>query len=287
MANKVTFDYSLTENVISADEIKSMEKITNDAKELLLSKEGAGSDFLGWIDLPIDYDKEEFARIKASAEKIRKDSEVLVVIGIGGSYLGARAAIEFIKSQNYNLLRHGAPEIYFAGNTISSASINELVEIIGDRDFSVNVISKSGTTTEPAVAFRIFREMLESKYGAEEAAKRIYATTDKARGTLKALADAEGYETFVVPDDVGGRYSVLTAVGLLPIAVAGIDITQKQAEHLYDTGKFFLFRRRFAKFNIFPNVFSVVSAVDDALAYVNRKRFGFVINDYWSRVFLE
>ena len=185
---------------------------------------GKGNDFLGWLSLPENYDKEEFARIKESAEKIRKDSEVLVVIGIGGSYLGARAAIEFIKSQNYNLLRHGAPEIYFAGNTISSASINELVEIIGDRDFSVNVISKSGTTTEPAVAFRIFREMLESKYGAEEAAKRIYATTDKARGTLKALADAEGYETFVVPDDVGGRYSVLTAVGLLPIAVAGIDI---------------------------------------------------------------
>ena len=185
---------------------------------------GKGNDFLGWLRLPENYDKEEFARIKSSAEKIRKDSEVLVVIGIGGSYLGARAAIEFIKSQNYNLLRHGAPEIYFAGNTISSASINELVKIIGDRDFSVNVISKSGTTTEPAVAFRIFREMLESKYGAEEAAKRIYATTDKARGTLKALADAEGYETFVVPDDVGGRYSVLTAVGLLPIAVAGIDI---------------------------------------------------------------
>ena len=185
---------------------------------------GKGNDFLGWLSLPENYDREEFARIKSSAEKIRKDSEVLVVIGIGGSYLGARAAIEFIKSQNYNLLRDGAPEIYFAGNTISSDSINELVKIIGDRDFSVNVISKSGTTTEPAVAFRIFREMLESKYGRDEAAKRIYATTDRARGTLKALADEEGYETFVVPDDVGGRYSVLTAVGLLPIAVAGIDI---------------------------------------------------------------
>ncbi|MEE1246751.1 MAG: glucose-6-phosphate isomerase, partial [Acutalibacteraceae bacterium] len=185
---------------------------------------GKGNDFLGWLSLPENYDRDEFARIKSSAEKIRKDSEVLVVIGIGGSYLGARAAIEFIKSQNYNLLRDGAPEIYFAGNTISSDSINELVKIIGDRDFSVNVISKSGTTTEPAVAFRIFREMLESKYGRDEAAKRIYATTDRARGTLKALADEEGYETFVVPDDVGGRYSVLTAVGLLPIAVAGIDI---------------------------------------------------------------
>ena len=222
--NKVTFDYSKAAPFIRDHEVESMKKLALDAKDLLVSRKGAGNDFLGWIDLPENYDKEEFARIKASAEKIRKDSEVLVVIGIGGSYLGARAAIEFIKSQNYNLLRHGAPEIYFAGNTISSASINELVEIIGDRDFSVNVISKSGTTTEPAVAFRIFREMLESKYGAEEAAKRIYATTDKARGTLKALADAEGYETFVVPDDVGGRYSVLTAVGLLPIAVAGIDI---------------------------------------------------------------
>ena len=173
---------------------------------------GKGNDFLGWLSLPENYDRDEFARIKSSAEKIRKDSEVLVVIGIGGSYLGARAAIEFIKSQNYNLLRDGAPEIYFAGNTISSDSINELVKIIGDRDFSVNVISKSGTTTEPAVAFRIFREMLESKYGRDEAAKRIYATTDRARGTLKALADEEGYETFVVPDDVGGRYSVLMSM---------------------------------------------------------------------------
>ena len=185
---------------------------------------GKGSDFLGWLTLPENYDKAEFAEIKKAAEKIRKDSEVLVVIGIGGSYLGARAAIEFIKSQNYNLLRKGAPEIYFAGNTISSDSLNELVEIIGDRDFSVNIISKSGTTTEPAVAFRIFRDMLEKKYGKDGAAQRIYATTDACKGTLKSLSDTLGYKTFVVPDDVGGRYSVLTAVGLLPIAVAGIDI---------------------------------------------------------------
>ncbi len=194
------------------------------AHEALNNATGKGNNFLGWITLPENYNKEEFAEIKKAAEKIRSDSEVLIVIGIGGSYLGARAAIEFIKSQNYNLLRKGAPEIYFAGNTISSDSLNELVEIIGDRDFSVNIISKSGTTTEPAVAFRIFRDMLEKKYGKEEAAKRIYATTDACKGTLKSLSDTLGYKTFVVPDDVGGRYSVLTAVGLLPIAVAGIDI---------------------------------------------------------------
>ncbi len=194
------------------------------AHDALNNSTGKGSDFLGWLTLPENYDKAEFTEIKKSAEKIRNDSEVLVVIGIGGSYLGARAAIEFIKSQNYNLLRKGAPEIYFAGNTISLDSLNELVEIIGDRDFSVNIISKSGTTTEPAVAFRIFRDMLETKYGKDGAAERIYATTDAAKGTLKSLSDANGYKTFVVPDDVGGRYSVLTAVGLLPIAVAGIDI---------------------------------------------------------------
>ena len=227
MANKVTFDYSLTENVISADEIKSMEKITNDAKELLLSKEGAGSDFLGWIDLPVDYDKDEFARIKAAAKKIQSDSEVLVVIGIGGSYLGARAAIDFLRHGFYNNVSkeiRKTPEIYYAGNSISPAYLKGLLDVVGDRDFSVNIISKSGTTTEPAIAFRIFKEKLEKKYGKEEAAKRIYATTDKAKGALKNLATEEGYESFVVPDDVGGRFSVLTAVGLLPIAVSGADI---------------------------------------------------------------
>lgn len=194
------------------------------AHKALHTRTGAGSDFLGWVDLPETYDRAEFARIQKAAEKIRRDSKVLVVIGIGGSYLGARAAIEFCKSQNYNLLCKDTPQIFFSGNSLSSAALNEIVALCEGNDFSVNVISKSGTTTEPAVAFRLFRELLEKKYGRAEAAKRIYVTTDKARGTLKVLADEEGYETFVVPDDVGGRYSVLTAVGLLPIAAAGIDI---------------------------------------------------------------
>lgn len=202
-----------------SDEVKAAQKTLRD-------KSGAGSDFLGWVDLPVNYDKEEFVRIEKAAAKIRKDSQVLIVIGIGGSYLGARAAIEFCKSQNYNLLCKDTPQIFFSGNSISSAALNELVTLCEGKDFSVNVISKSGTTTEPAISFRIFRELLEKKYGKEEAAKRIYVTTDKAKGTLKALSDEQGYETFVVPDDVGGRYSVLTAVGLLPIAAAGIDIAK-------------------------------------------------------------
>ena len=202
-----------------SDEVKAAQKTLRD-------KSGAGSDFLGWVDLPVNYDKEEFVRIEKAAAKIRKDSQVLIVIGIGGSYLGARAAIEFCKSQNYNLLCKDTPQIFFSGNSISSAALNELVALCEGKDFSVNVISKSGTTTEPAISFRIFRELLEKKYGKEEAAKRIYVTTDKAKGTLKALSDVQGYETFVVPDDVGGRYSVLTAVGLLPIAAAGIDIAK-------------------------------------------------------------
>ena len=229
MASQVRFDYSLASNVISEDEIKSMEKITNDAKDVLLSKSGAGSDFLGWIDLPVDYDKDEFARIQKAAQKIQSDSEVLLVIGIGGSYLGARAAIEFLRHGFYNSVSkeiRKTPEIYYCGNSLSGTYLKQLIEVVGDRDFSVNIISKSGTTTEPAVAFRIFKEMLENKYGKEEAAKRIYATTDKAKGALKNLATEEGYETFVVPDDVGGRFSVLTAVGLLPIAVSGADITK-------------------------------------------------------------
>ena len=232
MGNKVTFDYSKASCFISDAEVQSMKKIVTDAKELLVSRSGAGNDFLGWIDLPVAYDKEEFARIKKAAEKIRNDSEVLVVIGIGGSYLGARAALEFLHHSFNNIVPkeiRKAPEIYFAGNSISSTYVKHLIDVIGDRDFSVNVISKSGTTTEPAIAFRIFKEMLEKKYGKEEAAKRIYATTDKARGALKVLATEEGYETFVVPDDVGGRFSVLTAVGLLPIAVSGTDIDKLMA----------------------------------------------------------
>ena len=210
------------EGFVSKEEIEAIAPEVSAAVDLLNSRTGAGNDFLGWLDLPVDYDKEEFERIKKAAEKIRNDSDVLVVIGIGGSYLGARAAIEFCKSQNRNLLEK--PQIIFAGNTLSSAALAEAVALCDGKDFSVNVISKSGTTTEPTIAFRVFKDLLEKKYGKEEAAKRIYATTDKARGTLKELSDREGYETFVIPDDVGGRYSVLTAVGLLPIAVAGIDI---------------------------------------------------------------
>ena len=222
MAVKLNTKY--VASFVEENALASIKAEVEAAHDALNNGTGKGSDFLGWLTLPESYDKAEFAEIKKAAEKIRNDSEVLVVIGIGGSYLGARAAIEFIKSQNYNILRKGAPEIYFAGNTISSDSLNELVEIIGDRDFSVNIISKSGTTTEPAVAFRIFRDMLEKKYGKDGAAQRIYATTDARKGTLKSLSDTLGYKTFVVPDDVGGRYSVLTAVGLLPIAVAGIDV---------------------------------------------------------------
>ncbi len=227
MSSKVTFDYSKAAPFVADHEVEFMKKLALDAKEVLVSKTGAGNDFLGWIDLPVEYDKDEFARIKKAAEKIQNDSEVLVVIGIGGSYLGARAAIEFLRHSFYNIVSEEirkTPEIYFVGNSISSTYIRHLMDVIGDRDFSINMISKSGTTTEPAIAFRVFKEMLEKKYGKEEAAKRIYATTDKARGSLKKVADEEGYETFVVPDDVGGRFSVLTAVGLLPIAVSGADI---------------------------------------------------------------
>ena len=194
------------------------------AHDHLQKGDGAGGEFTGWVRLPQDYDKEEFARIQAAAKRIQAESQALVVIGIGGSYLGARGVIECLRSPNYNLTKKGTPNIYFVGNGLSSDYMSEIVELLDGVDFSVNVISKSGTTTEPAVAFRFFREMLEKKYGADGAAKRIYATTDRHRGALKALADAKGYETFVVPDEVGGRYSVLTAVGLLPIAVAGIDI---------------------------------------------------------------
>ncbi len=198
-----------------------------EAQEKLQKHNGLGHEFTDWVRLPVDYDKEEFARIQAAAKKIQGDSKALVVIGIGGSYLGARGVVEYLCSPNYNQKKNKkTPNIYFVGNGLSADAMQEVFDLIGDEDFSVNVISKSGTTTEPAVAFRFFKGLLEKKYGKEGAAKRIYATTDKARGALKGLADAEGYETFVVPDDVGGRYSVLTAVGLLPIAVAGVDLDQ-------------------------------------------------------------
>ncbi|MDO5410413.1 MAG: glucose-6-phosphate isomerase [Lachnospiraceae bacterium] len=225
--SNVTFGYQNALQFISEEEVCNMERLVNDAKKVLVDRSCPGNDFLGWIDLPVAYDKEEFARIKKAAAKIASDSEILVVIGIGGSYLGARAAISFATNNFFNDLdksERKAPQIYYAGNSISGAYLADLVALIGDKDFSVNVISKSGTTTEPAIAFRVLKEKLIKKYGKEEAAKRIYATTDKSRGALKNLATEEGFETFVVPDDVGGRFSVLTAVGLLPIAAAGVDI---------------------------------------------------------------
>ena len=224
---RITFDSSKAESFLSEYEINYFEGYVKQAHEMLHNKSGQGSDFLGWVDLPVNYDKDEFSRIKKSAEKIKSDSDVLIVIGIGGSYLGARAAIEMLSHSFYNMLpksKRKTPEIYFVGNNISSTYVTDLLELIEGKDVSVNIISKSGTTTEPAVAFRIFKEYLENKYGKEEARKRIYATTDKSRGALKKLADEEGYEAFVIPDDVGGRFSVLTAVGLLPIAVSGADI---------------------------------------------------------------
>ncbi len=229
---KLNFNYQFAKNFFNENELKQIKPYVELANEVLTSKSGAGNDFLGWVDLPENYDKDEFARIKKAAEKIKNDSEVLVVIGIGGSYLGAKAAIEFLSHSFYNNLpkdKRKTPEIYFAGTNMSGVYLQHLIEVVGDRDFSVNVISKSGTTTEPAIAFRVFKKMLEEKYGKEEAAKRIYATTDKEKGALKTLAAAEGYETFVVPDNVGGRFSVLTAVGLLPIAAAGINIDELMA----------------------------------------------------------
>lgn len=229
---KLTFDHAGAANFIAPHEIENMVAQTEAAAKLLESRKGPGNEFLGWLDLPKKYDREEFRRIKKAAKKIQQQSEVLVIIGIGGSYLGAKAAIEMLSHSFFNNLpkeKRKTPEIYFAGTNISGTYLRDLIDVIGDRDFSVNVISKSGTTTEPALAFRVFRKMLEEKYGKEKAKHRIFATTDKDKGALKTLATQEGYETFVVPDDVGGRFSVLTAVGLLPVAVAGIDIDAMMA----------------------------------------------------------
>ena len=220
----IKFNSSYAKDFLRENDLKGIEAQVAAAHKTIEDRSGLGNDFLGWVNLPVDYDKEEFARIKAAAAKIRQDTDILIVIGIGGSYLGARAAIEFLKGPYYNSIRNGAPEIYFAGNSISGAYLSDIMELCKGKRVSVNIISKSGTTTEPAVAFRVLRRYLEEQYGEKEAAERIYCTTDKARGTLKKLADEKGYECFVVPDDVGGRYSVLTAVGLLPIAAAGADI---------------------------------------------------------------
>ncbi len=220
----IKLDGKYLKGFVREHELSELAPMVKAAHDTLAAKNGPGSDFLGWVDLPVDYDKAEFERIKAAAAKIKNDSKVLIVIGIGGSYLGARAAIEALKSTLYNSLKKDTPEIYFIGNSISPTYLNEVISLVDGRDFSVNIISKSGTTTEPALAFRVFRDLLVERYGEDGAKGRIYATTDKARGTLKELSDKMGYETFVIPDDVGGRFSVLTAVGLLPIACAGCDI---------------------------------------------------------------
>ena len=220
----VTLNTKYLGSFITEEDMKGIKPQVETAAKMLHDRNGLGNDFLGWLNLPTDYDKEEFARIKAAAKKIQSNSDVLIVIGIGGSYLGARAAIEFLKSPFYNNMKKDTPDIYYVGNNINPTYLNEVISICEGRDISVNVISKSGTTTEPALAFRVFKKLVEDKYGKEEAKNHIFATTDKAKGTLKELSDTEGYETFVVPDDVGGRFSVLTAVGLLPIAVAGCDI---------------------------------------------------------------
>ncbi|MDU7065047.1 glucose-6-phosphate isomerase [Lactobacillus crispatus] len=222
----IKFDSSKLTQFVHENELSEMQAMVNAANTELRDGTGAGNDFRGWLNLPVDYDKDEFARIKKAAKKIQSDSEVLICIGIGGSYLGAQAAIEFLNSNFYGKEKNGMPTVVFCGNSLSGSYLYDLIEWLGDKDFSVNVISKSGTTTEPSVAFRIFKDKLIKKYGKEEAAKRIYATTDRQKGALKTEADAEGYEEFVVPDDIGGRYSVLTAVGLLPIAAAGADIDE-------------------------------------------------------------
>ncbi|BCB05411.1 glucose-6-phosphate isomerase [Bacillus sp. KH172YL63] len=239
----IRFDYSKALSFFGEHELTYLSDAVKVAHHSLHEQTGAGNDFLGWIDLPVDYDKEEFSRIQKSAEKIKSDSDILLVIGIGGSYLGARAAIEMLNHSFYNALpkdKRSTPQVLFVGQNISSTYMKDLMDLLDGKDFSINVISKSGTTTEPALAFRIFRNLLEEKYGVEEARKRIYATTDKSKGALKTLATDEGYETFVVPDDIGGRYSVLTAVGLLPIAVSGVDIDTMMkgaAEAREDFGK--------------------------------------------------
>jgi glucose-6-phosphate isomerase len=291
LSKKLQFDYSKALSFLSQHEVDYLTDQVKLAHEQLHNKSGAGSDYLGWIDLPVNYDKEEFARIQSAAKQIQSDSEALVVIGIGGSYLGARAAIEMLSHSFYNLLPKGkrkTPEIYFVGNNISSTYVTHLLQLLEGKDFSVNVISKSGTTTEPAIAFRIFREVLEKKYGKEAARKRIYATTDQAKGALKKLATEEGYESFVIPDDVGGRYSVLTAVGLLPIAAAGIDI-ESMMKGAADA------RTEFANPNLQENLSYQYAAVRNALyrkgktveILVNYEPALHFVSEWWKQLYGE
>ena len=273
---------------VSENEIKNMQTAADSAFNLLKAKNGPGSDFLGWVDLPVNYDKDEFARIKIAAEKIKKSCDILVVIGIGGSYLGARAAIEFVKSPLYNDLVKDTPKIYFAGNNISTTALNELISICEGKNVCVNVISKSGTTTEPAVAFRVFKSMLVDKYGEEGARDRIFVTTDKCRGTLKQFSDAAGYETFVVPDDVGGRYSVLTAVGLLPIAVAGIDIDAMmigaaEARNAYSVSD--INKNDAVKYAVIRNALARKGKTTEIL--VGYEPYMLMLNEWWKQLYGE
>ncbi len=291
LTQKLHFDYSKALSFLSQHEVDYLTQQVKVAHDQLHNKSGAGSDYLGWVDLPENYDREEFARIQAAAKQIQSDSDALVVIGIGGSYLGARAAIEMLSHSFYNIMpkdKRKTPEIYFVGNNISSTYVTHLIQLLEGKNFSVNVISKSGTTTEPAIAFRIFRELLEKKYGKEAARKRIYATTDRARGALKTLATAEGYESFVIPDDVGGRYSVLTAVGLLPIATAGIDI-EAMMKGAADASQ------EFANPNLSENYSYQYAAVRNAL-YRKGKTIEILVNyepslhfvsEWWKQLFGE
>ncbi|OAB46138.1 glucose-6-phosphate isomerase [Paenibacillus glacialis] len=291
MSKNINFDYSKALSFINQHEIDYLAEPIKLAHEQLHNGTGVGSDALGWIDLPTQYDKEEFARIQKAAKKIQSDSDVLIVIGIGGSYLGARAAIEALSHSFYNMLpkdKRKTPEIYFAGNNISSTYITHLLDLVKGKDYSVNVISKSGTTTEPAVAFRVFRADLEKKYGKEEARKRIYATTDKEKGALKKLANEEGYESFIIPDDVGGRFSVLTPVGLLPIATAGINI-EEMMQGAADASK------EFSNPNVAENLSYQYAAVRNAL-YRKGKAIEILVNyepslhyvsEWWKQLFGE
>ena len=273
---------------VSADEINAMSPMAAKAHQMLFDGTGEGSDFLGWVRLPENYDKEEFARIKIAAEKIKQNSDILVVIGIGGSYLGARAAIEFCKSPLYNNLKKDTPDIYFAGNNISPTALTELLSICEGKDISVNVISKSGTTTEPAIAFRVFKSLLVQKYGEEGARERIFVTTDKARGTLKQFSDKAGYETFVVPDDVGGRFSVLTAVGLLPIACAGIDIDdlmQGANRAMKQFASFDLDNNDAVRYAIIRNILLGKGKTTEIL--VGYEPYMLMLNEWWKQLYGE
>ena len=286
MSLKITDNFA--KQFVRAEEVENLTLQAKSALNLVKSGTGAGQDFLGWYDLPLSYDKEEFERIKIAAKKIQSNCEVLIVIGIGGSYLGARAAIEFVKSPIYNNLKKDTPDIYFAGNNISTTALNELLSICEGKDVSVNVISKSGTTTEPAIAFRVFKALLTEKYGVDGARDHIFVTTDKCRGTLKEFSDAAGYETFVVPDNVGGRYSVLTAVGLLPIAVAGIDI-DAMMRGAADA------KERFDSYDVAENEVLKYAILRNALArkgksteiLVGYEPYMLMLNEWWKQLYGE